>query len=816
VSASEPAGEPTLPFVDDDAAGFVPVKIGRYQLLELVGAGGMGMVWASWDPELERRVALKLVRSASPEGRARMLREGQVLARLSHPNIVPIFDVGEIGDQVYLVMEWVRGKTLRAYHGEAREPRALLEAYRQAGEGLAAAHEAGVVHRDFKPDNAVRGDDGRVRVLDFGIAHDEAKPAAAPNAGTPKYMAPEHPATAASDQYAFCLSLREALEVIGGGPSWVAAIVARGSDPDLARRFESMRELLRALSHDPARRWRRAAIGAVAIGAAVAAFAIGSSRSSSAPTVEPCSGAASEIAADWNPSLRDKMLAHLRGLGAIGATEAEPLGKDLDAYATTWIDEHRRACLAQERKELPPSLYEERLGCLTRLRSQLAATGELMAGVDAGGLAPALVAAHGLPDPRGCRDTSGLVAPPPAAVADRVRAVVPEIERARVRAAAQRGDALELAKTATAAARATGYQPLIARALLVEGRAATVTQPDARATFAEAMNLALAASDDATAVEAYARWIFELGRNDDTKIDNWPVMSVVAARNGKTGRFARALMYSNRAEAMIAADDKPDARLLLVQAQAIAGDRPELELVAIDKNLASLESDSAACTRRLRVALDRLQAALGPSHPDVLLTRIPIAMLDRDRTAARAQVDDVCRGLERWGHTGSSLDCAYEAAWLAHEAGDRSTATAWMSRIVAGTSDPNKLALAKAYVALSADRPDRAAVAASLTPIISGAHAAWWTRLDAADALALLAEGDPALWRRAVAMIETVDQPYYARRVARSRARLAEYLAGTSPNDARHYAELALAWYRDAPGDEALATRLQAITKATR
>jgi serine/threonine protein kinase len=130
--------------------------LGRYQLLEVVGRGGMGVVCGAWDPELERRVAIKLMGRTSRAARERMLREGQVLARLSHPNIVPVFDVGEVGDQVYLVMEWVRGTTLRALAGEA-SPRALLDAYRQGGRGLAAAHGAGVIHRDFKPDNAIRG-----------------------------------------------------------------------------------------------------------------------------------------------------------------------------------------------------------------------------------------------------------------------------------------------------------------------------------------------------------------------------------------------------------------------------------------------------------------------------------------------------------------------------------------------------------------------------------------------------------------------------------------------------------------------------------
>src|SRR4029079_154454 len=151
----------------------------------------------------------------------------QALGKLSHPNVVPIYDVGVIDDQVYLVMEWVQGITLRAYAKTPCSQRDLIDAYRQAGEGLAAAHRAGLIHRDFKPDNAIRGDDGRVRVLDFGLARGETKPKPdavdtptnssdlTRGAGTPRYMPPEQAQggmlTPAVDQYAWCVSLREAL-----------------------------------------------------------------------------------------------------------------------------------------------------------------------------------------------------------------------------------------------------------------------------------------------------------------------------------------------------------------------------------------------------------------------------------------------------------------------------------------------------------------------------------------------------------------------------------------------------------------------------
>jgi hypothetical protein len=825
--------EHTLQYADTGAAASAEggTKIGRYQLLELVGTGGMGMVWGAWDPELERRVALKLVRLVGEGARERMLREGQVLARLSHPNVVPIYDVGAMGDQVYLVMEWVRGTTLRAFAKEKPAERDVLDAFRQAAAGLAAAHEAGVIHRDFKPANAIRGDDGRVRVLDFGIAYDEASPARA-GGGTPRYMAPEQRTgevvTAAADQYAFCISL---LETFGpdATPRWIAAIIERGTEPDPARRFPSMHTLIEALARDPARRRRRAAVGVALVGAALGAFAIGRSGSSEGATViPPCSGAASELASSWNPTLRDRMVAHLSTLGPLA--EGDKLAADLDRYGATWIAAHEQACQAHERKAITPALYQTRLTCLARTRSQLAAVGEVMSTVPADDLQNALRAARSLPNAAGCADIAGAVVPPPAAMTERVAEIVPQIERALVLATARRADAAEVARTATLRARETGYEPLIARALLVEGRGVSVDmRQDARSIFAEAMRRGLRASEDTLAVEAYARWIFELARKGETRFEHWDVMVEVAGRLDRDGRFARALMYNNRAVAYFITGDNASARTLLEQAQAAAGDLEDLELLAIGANLVRLERDPAAHETGLRAIHDRHAAALGPDHPDTLAQRLSLALIEHDRNNARAAMLDTCAGFVKWQQFETARLCTFEAAMLALDAADHPALTALMADVVAqsrtlemrdavvawitGVQLPGahlSAEIAATYLSIVEDAPDRDVRVATLERRISEQGAAPWHRLGAVDGLIVLER-----WARADELSSTLG-PMYARRRAQVQRGLARTLASGDLPRAQDLARSARSYYQQDPSAAAAIAELDAILTAAR
>ena len=269
----------------------------------------MGVVHAAYDVQLDRVIALKTLRAErnGADDVGRFIREGQALARLSHPNVVPIYEVGAAGGQVFLAMEYIRGHTLRDVFARLTGPRratAVVELMLQAGRGLAAIHSAGLVHRDFKPDNVMVGDDGRVRVMDLGLVraaevaemHDSTDSApdwsspltiAGAVLGTPAYMAPEQQlgqVDERSDVFSFCATLHEGLYgtppsagARSGAPArvppWLHTLVMRGVDRDPELRWPDMEVLLAQLAADPIarrRRWaRRIGLGLVIGGLAV-------------------------------------------------------------------------------------------------------------------------------------------------------------------------------------------------------------------------------------------------------------------------------------------------------------------------------------------------------------------------------------------------------------------------------------------------------------------------------------------------------------------------------------------------------------------
>jgi anti-sigma factor RsiW len=280
-------------------------RVGRYLVLSSLGAGGMGVVFAAYDPQLDRKIALKLLRSgiavSSKDARTRLRREAQAIAQLSHPNVVSVYDVGTTDDgDLYIAMEFVEGDTLTSWlRNYPRTWREIIDVFLQAARGLWSAHGVGLLHRDFKPDNVLVGGDGRVRVTDFGLARSVLAPDEVTRAtpvmtalnlaltvtgtvlGTPRYMPPEQltgpDVDARSDQFSFCVALYEALyggHPLRGGtsismldhgdkaipppegtriPAAIGRAVLRGLERDRARRFSSMGALIDELTPRPRR-----------------------------------------------------------------------------------------------------------------------------------------------------------------------------------------------------------------------------------------------------------------------------------------------------------------------------------------------------------------------------------------------------------------------------------------------------------------------------------------------------------------------------------------------------------------------------------
>ena len=374
----------------------------------------MGIVYVARDPELKRDVALKLLGGAEGSDaevhRTRLLREAQAMAQIAHPNVVAVYDAGAWEGEVFIAMELATGGTLREWTKQKHSSSEIIATYVAAGRGLAAAHAAGIVHRDFKPDNVLIGADGRVRVTDFGLAQSQqhlpiplsAAPQVDPAmnivvssslAGTPAYMAPElfdsKAADAASDQFAFSVAMWEALykrrphigsdetarvEAVKAGkitdpprghgvPRRVELALRRGLAPDPSRRWPSMDALLDTLAPKPRRALWSAAAVLVAV-VALGGFWLHNARTSR----DPCAGTEAVLAGAWNPAKQATLASAFAATKVPYASEASRTAAGLlDAYANKWITMRRESCIATHvRHEQSEDVLALRATCLDR------------------------------------------------------------------------------------------------------------------------------------------------------------------------------------------------------------------------------------------------------------------------------------------------------------------------------------------------------------------------------------------------------------------------------------------------------------------
>ncbi|HYH96692.1 serine/threonine-protein kinase [Hyalangium sp.] len=547
-------------------------RVGRYVLLRRVGEGGMGVVFAAYDPDLDREVALKLLKPgavADAEARGRLVREAQALARLSHPNVVIVHDVGLDGVTVFLAMELVRGRTMRHWLAEAPRPwREVLSRFLQAGQGLSAAHAVGLVHRDFKPDNVLLGDDGQVRVTDFGLARAEPAPLTPPEAwamedaareapspggdtltgvrlGTPAYMSPEQwqglRADARSDQFSFCVALYEALfgqRPFAGGtaeervralregrvtppprglrvPGAVRDAVLRGLAAEPASRHPSLDALLARLeSGASSSRWRWAAAALATGVAASVAAGFGLAQDDAA---QVCTGFEARLEGTWDVARQARLEQRFRqGAPPVPGDAFESTARALDAYAQALVAQERQSCEdTRVRQAQSEQLMDLRAACLDGRRQALHILVELLEGGEREALSRASEAARQLPSLAACADRDALARVDPLPEAPEARrelaALRRELDGLRVQGAAGFHErALPRLEEVVAALRELGHRPTLAWALLLQGelRGIAGSFAAAREVLEEAVRVAEAGHDDETAARAWNRLLY--------------------------------------------------------------------------------------------------------------------------------------------------------------------------------------------------------------------------------------------------------------------------------------------------------------------
>jgi tetratricopeptide (TPR) repeat protein/tRNA A-37 threonylcarbamoyl transferase component Bud32 len=642
-------------------------RFGRYVLEESIGSGAMGSVWAARDPELDRRIALKVLHREvqdSPEsrGRARLLREAQALARLSHPNVIVVHDFGTVGDQFFIAMELVEGVTLRRWRAAAqRSVRELIAVYLQAGRGLAAAHAAGLVHRDFKPDNVLVGSDGRVRVLDFGLARAASEPArsehhaveTAPTGvsvsstltqsgvmvGTPAYMSPEQllgePTDARTDQWSFCVALWDALfgalpfsganmnelmnnvltgerrepQAVDRVPATVRQILDRGLQRRAENRFENMDALLAALdaANQPPRRRGPAVAGAVVAALAIAGLAAYVSRR---PAV--CRGADRKLAGVWDTARRAQVATAFRASGQPFAEDTlTRVQAQLDRWTRDWVAQHTEACEATNvRGEQSEVLLDQRMACLSDALDDLRARVDVLAHADATIVPQAVdVAAHVVPL-EGCA-SAPLLRKPQRANADKsIRAAVQAVDNqvARARALGDAGkyaEAVQVARAAVDAARPLDRPELTARAELVLGDLQDRSDDlsGAEHTAQEAALASEASGDVPAQAEAFA------------------LVGQMAADQGKTPVAEDALKHAGALGRQLPADHQLASRIAIASS-ALARQRGDENEATRLARTAVREAEATHDDFRILHALGVLSTQLVfDEHPDLALAK---------------------------------------------------------------------------------------------------------------------------------------------------------------------------------------------------
>jgi tetratricopeptide (TPR) repeat protein len=766
-----PAGEaaPTADLGFDEPLA-IGTRLGRYIIQRCLGMGGMGIVHAAYDPELDRRLALKLVRVdrvGAARARELLSREARAMARLSHPNVVAVHDVGAEGERLFVAMELVDGLTLDRWC-TTHQPslHELLKLFEQAAQGLAAAHEAGIVHHDFKPSNVLVEASGRVRVSDFGLAlltrteptlTGEAarspllsRPGA--RAGTPAYMAPEQllgSATGpATDQFSFCVTLYELLyaerpfagttfteirEAVLSGvprpaprgtkvPGWLRLVLLKGLSASPEDRYPSMHALVSALRRERTlRRRRRVGLGlAATVGLVGLAIALGSRERAT------CEAGAQLRAEAWGSAQQAALRETFLSSGQPSARTAfEVVVRALDERASAWEAGFRDACEATwVRHTQSGELLDLRMACLTsRLREQRA----LVAVLSEGGSnlterGPRSV--HRLSSVDDCADGAALARPLalPKEHLARAEAIRSSLAQAQAQLAAARfATALTQAGQATDTAGGAGLRTLEAEGLLVK---------------AEAL-LEQGALHDAARAARAAKRAAEAGRHDAARAQALIVLVDLAGRLGHLDegfelvRDAEALVERLGDERLQGALDLRAAGVLALSGnhtsaldrftkaaqlltRTVGLEHPMVAAALEGQGDQHLALGRYAAARQLQAqALELREHALGAEHPDVGASLTHLGIAER-------KVGELTLALK---HQQRALAIAQAALGPDHPATARTRASLAATWLAMGQQDDAlheyEQALALQQAQLGADHPEVLATLISLGNVLA-------------------------------------------------------------------------------------------------
>lgn len=665
-----------------------PPKIGDFNLLRRIGSGGMGVVYAAWDPALDRIAAVKVLRDTrSKEAAERLQREAVLLAKLRHPNVVGVYAVGTHEGQIYLAMEYVEGETLRDWVMKwqaqpTRDMAALVEVFEQAAQGLAAAHDAGLVHRDVKPENMMIGSDGRLRLMDFGLARvdvtsaeltasvqqhcedPDTSLATSTMFGTPAYMAPEqlmaHPIGAAADQYAFMLCLYEALcgrmphvgpdrlalamrrstervEVVAKHaiPRRVRALIQRGLSIEPTDRLPSMHVVAEALG--PAFVPRRVRPWHLALGAGLFG---GGVVWAGTPTAPPsvCTDSAASLGEAWSESRRVEVAGRL----GPGAPQNRVL-EQLDLYADDWRAAHRDACTATRvTKSQSEDLLDLRMRCLSQARVKFDAATRALSSLDGGAtarLTAAVRLGHDLVPVARCADlealrttTGPLDDPERRKTADELRQRLAYVVARRV---AGQDVAVELT-TLLDEGQALGHDPLLAEIELefAEFLARWGTDLDAAREHAlRALDLAETSRHDIAALQAWIFLTFNAGHRESAPelLQVYARRALAAWERAGAKPLQRAVLDRHVGSAWRSLGDTERAREHLERAVALVEQHGHDDGLELPNALVSLglvlsdvgESDAAYAA--ISRALPIYERAYGLDHPALLPALLGLA-----------------------------------------------------------------------------------------------------------------------------------------------------------------------------------------------